>query len=112
MEEIDLNRKARRIAELVSESLVRMKNNCNLVGDVRGLGAMQAMEFVKEGNPDRPDAETVSKLMNACLERGLLILNAGIYKNVIRILSPLTMPEDQLMKGLAIMEEELEKLCK
>jgi 4-aminobutyrate aminotransferase/(S)-3-amino-2-methylpropionate transaminase len=70
------------------------------------------MEFVKDDDPNKPDPETVSKFMNACLERGLLILNAGIYKNVIRILSPLTMPENQLKKGLAIMEEELEKLCK
>lgn len=112
MEEIDLNSKALQVAKLVSESMHRMKKSCNLIGDVRGLGAMQAMEFVKDDDPNKPDPETVSKFMNACLERGLLILNAGIYKNVIRILSPLTMPENQLKKGLAIMEEELEKLCK
>jgi 4-aminobutyrate aminotransferase/(S)-3-amino-2-methylpropionate transaminase len=110
MEEIGINEKAREISKIVEESMERMKASCNKIGDVRGLGAMQAMEFVLDNNPQRPDGETATKLMKACLDRGLLLLNAGIHKNVIRILSPLTMPEDQLTKGLTIIEEELRKL--
>jgi 4-aminobutyrate aminotransferase/(S)-3-amino-2-methylpropionate transaminase len=73
---------------------------------------MQAVEFVKNSDPSQPDTELVSKLTAACLKRGLILLNAGTDKNVIRILSPLVISMDLLNKGLDIIEEELHKLTK
>ncbi len=107
MEEIDLNAKANKLASIVLERFTALKEKCPSIGDVRGLGSMQAIEFVKEGNPQLPDTETCSKLTTACLSRGLIILSAGTFKNVIRILSPLTISEETLNQGLDIIEEEL-----
>lgn len=110
MEDIDLNAKANELAAIVHKRFTDLQAKCPSIGDVRGLGAMQAIEFVKEGNPDMPDGDTCSKLIAACLSRGLIILSAGTNKNVIRILSPLTIDHQTLNEGLNIMEEELIKI--
>ncbi|CAN5194722.1 4-aminobutyrate--2-oxoglutarate transaminase [soil metagenome] len=112
MEKEDLNRKATEISRIVESRFLKMKNKFSCIGDVRGLGAMQAIEFVKNNDPSQPDSELVSKLTQNCLDRGLLIITAGTYKNVIRILSPLVISHEQLNKGLDIMEEELQKIVK
>jgi 4-aminobutyrate aminotransferase/(S)-3-amino-2-methylpropionate transaminase len=110
MKDIDLNAKANKIAAIVQERFHALQKKCPSIGDVRGIGAMQALEFVKDKNPQIPDGDTCSKLMAACLSRGLIILNAGTYKNIIRILSPLTITEETLIQGLDIIEEELVKI--
>ncbi|MEQ9425419.1 MAG: aspartate aminotransferase family protein [Cyclobacteriaceae bacterium] len=112
MKEIDLNSRAQRISDIISERFEKMRGICPNIGDIRGLGAMQAMEFVYDGNPKKPDTETAKKLTAACLERGLILLGAGTFKNIIRMLSPLTISEEMLNEGLDIMEEELTKICK
>jgi 4-aminobutyrate aminotransferase/(S)-3-amino-2-methylpropionate transaminase len=71
---------------------------------------MQAVEIVKNGDPHQPDADTVSQLTSACLERGLILLSAGTNKNIIRFLTPLVISDEHLKRGLDIIEEELLKL--
>ena len=110
MEEIDLNSKALRISEIVQTRFLKLKEKCPAIGDVRGLGAMQAIEFVENNDPTMPDSEIVAQLTKACLNRGLLLLSAGTDKNMIRILTPLVISEELLTKGLDILEEELLKL--
>ncbi len=110
MEEIDLNTKSNKLASKVLERFTALQAKCPSIGDIRGIGAMQAIEFVLEGNPQMPDSETCNKLTSACLERGLILISAGTYKNVIRILSPLTISEETLDRGLDIIEEELIKI--
>ena len=61
-------------------------------------------------DPTQPDADLTAKLVVSCFNRGLVILSAGTFKNVIRILSPLVITNEQLDKGLNILEEELMKL--
>jgi 4-aminobutyrate aminotransferase / (S)-3-amino-2-methylpropionate transaminase / 5-aminovalerate transaminase len=112
MEEIGLNEKAIAISKVVEERFMKMKTRVPAIGDVRGLGAMQALEFVKNGDPQQPDSDIVARLSAACLKRGLILLSAGTGKNVIRILSPLVISIDQLNRGLDIMEEELYQLAK
>ena len=112
MENENLNRRATEISRIVGSRFSEMKNKFSCIGNVRGLGAMQAIEFVKDNDPSQPDSELVSTLTQKCLDRGLLIITAGTYKNVIRILSPLTISDHQLNRGLDIMEEELEKIIK
>ncbi|MBS1545887.1 MAG: aspartate aminotransferase family protein [Bacteroidetes bacterium] len=111
MEEIDINAKGRHVGEVVRKRFEKMKAKHDCIGDVRGLGAMLAMEFNTGRDPLKPDADTCTKLMNACAKRGLVVITAGTDKNVIRILSPLVISDELLNKGLDIMEEELDKIC-
>jgi len=110
MEEIDINSKGKHVGEVIRKRFEKMKANHACVGDVRGLGAMMAMEFVKDNDPLQPDADTCSALMMACAKRDLVVINAGTEKNIIRILCPLVISDDLLNKGLDIMEEELGKI--
>ncbi len=79
-----------------------------IVGDVRGLGAMQAIELVKPGNAREPAAEETKHLIRHCYERGLIVLSAGSYSNVIRVLVPLIVTESQLDEGLDVIEAGLQ----
>ena len=77
---------------------------------MRGLGAMAAFELVKNNDPNQPDADLTKKLINACAENGLLIISAGTGGNVIRVLSPLTITDAQLNRGLQILRKQLLRL--
>ncbi|MEX0968675.1 MAG: aspartate aminotransferase family protein [Bacteroidia bacterium] len=110
MEDNDLNQRGTEVGEIVRERFEPMQRKHPEIGDVRGLGAMMAMEFVKDGDPRKPDHETCYKLLLACAERGLILISAGTHKNVIRVLSPLVITDEQLHKGLDIVEEELDKI--
>jgi len=80
------------------------------VGDVRGLGAMVAMELVSEGDPGKPDAALAKALCARAIESGLILLSCGVRGNVIRILAPLTIPMEQVDEGLAILRSAF-KAC-
>ncbi len=110
MEEEDLNSRARIVGDKILLSFGKLKEKYSEIGDVRGMGAMIAMEFVKNGNPQDPDSETCAQLVNKCFERGLVLLSAGTHKNIIRVLCPLTISEANLQKGLSIIEEEMQKI--
>jgi len=92
----------------------RIKRKCNAVrqsdpgiGDVRGPGAMVAMEMVHDGDAKRADPERTKAIVSEARERGLLLLSCGVRSNVIRFLSPLTIPFDQLDEGLQVLGEVL-----
>lgn len=80
-----------------------------VIGDVRGKGPMLAMELVKDRKTKEPNPEAASKVMKTCLGAGLLTLKAGLYGNCIRLHPPLTIEDELLEKGLAIMEEAFKK---
>jgi 4-aminobutyrate aminotransferase/(S)-3-amino-2-methylpropionate transaminase len=103
-----LNDRAQRLGERVIEKMKHLASRFEEIGDVRGVGSMCAMEIVKNRQDKTPDKETVAKIVKAACERGLLLLSAGIYSNVIRILMPLTITDDQLEEGLQILEEAIE----
>lgn len=111
MEEIDINARGRHVGEVIRARFEKMKARHDCIGDVRGLGAMMAMEFNVKRDPMKPDADTCTKLMNACAKRDLVVITAGTDKNVIRVLSPLVISDALLNKGLDIMEEELDKIA-
>lgn len=110
MEKENLNKRAIEISQIVNNRFMKMKEKFSCIGDVRGLGAMQAIEFVKDQDPDQPDTELAIRLIEACLQNGLILLSAGTYKNVIRILSPLVISDQKLNEGLDIIETELQIL--
>lgn len=111
MEKIDLNQKGIEVGKYTRDRLEKLQKKCPQIGDVRGLGAFLAVEFVKNGDPQQPDSELTGKIVKACAERGLVLLSAGTHKNVLRILSPLVITEQQLDQGLSILEEETLKAC-
>ncbi|MDR3713947.1 MAG: aspartate aminotransferase family protein [Puia sp.] len=110
MEQIDINTLGARVGQIVRERFDRMKQRFPAIGDVRGLGAMMAFELVKDGDPFQPDADLCKRLIAWCADRGLILINAGVNGNVIRILSPLVIAEELLVSGLDIIEQGLEKL--
>ncbi len=87
-----------------------MQKEYKVIGEVRGVGAMLAIALVKNNNPWEPEEKLTKELIDACSARGLILLSAGTYKNIIRILSPLTISDEILNKGLDILEEELSRL--
>ena len=80
-----------------------------MIGDVRGLGPMLAMEFVKDPKTKKPDAEGSSAIMKECLKNGLMTLKAGLYSNAIRLHPPLIIEDDLLETGMRILEAAIKK---
>lgn len=78
-----------------------------LVGDVRGLGAMMAMELVLESDPHRPATQQTAEILSACLRRGVLLISAGVHGNVIRVLCPLVIEDRDLEDALRVIQEEV-----
>lgn len=109
MKEIDLNKKAVVVGNTIMSRLKELMKTCPQIGDVRGVGAMIGIEFVKNSDSTQPDAEICSEIIKGCSENGLIMLSAGTHKNIIRILSPLVITTEQLDKGLSILENEIKK---
>ncbi|GAA3166500.1 MULTISPECIES: 4-aminobutyrate--2-oxoglutarate transaminase [Streptomyces] len=109
MRELDLNAKARRIGEIMTARLETMAEKFDIIGEVRGRGAMIAIELVKSGSKE-PNAEATAALAKACHQEGLLVLTTGTYSNVVRFLPPLVIGEDLLNEGLDILEAALAAL--
>lgn len=99
--------RARALGVTLRARLDKMKENYEIVGDVRGIGPMLAMELVEDRETKKPATNAAVALTRFCLERGLVILKCGPHSNVIRLLMPLVISDEQLDKGLAIMEEGL-----
>ncbi len=111
MKEININNKGKHIGEIVRNRFNALKEKFpNNISDVRGLGAMMAFELSVNAEINKPDAELCKKLIQRCYEKGLVLLSAGIHGNVIRHLSPLVIKEDDLNRGLDIIEEALMEL--
>ena len=108
IESENLNERAQKIGTRATEKMKQLAERFDSIGDVRGLGAMCAMEIVKDPHNKIPDKEAVGKIVKAAGERGLMLLSAGLYGNVIRLLMPLTITDEQLEEGLQILEEAFE----
>jgi len=74
------------------------------VGDVRGLGGMMAIEFVKDRTTREPDPDAVAKISSYCLQHGVITMRAGLYTNCVRLLMPLVITDEQLQEGLAVLD--------
>lgn len=109
MQEINLNKRGEEVGEIIRHRFEEMKAKFPQIGDIRGLGAMMAMEFNLDGNPSKPDAETCSKVVKYCFDENLIIISAGTHKNIIRILSPLVITNEELHQGLDIIENAIRK---
>jgi 4-aminobutyrate aminotransferase/(S)-3-amino-2-methylpropionate transaminase len=102
--------RAEKQGALVRTRLDSIREQFPFIGDVRGLGAMLAIELVRDRATKEPAPELASRLAKRASERGLILLTAGIYGNVIRILAPLTASPELMDEGLSILEHSLSDL--
>jgi 4-aminobutyrate aminotransferase len=101
--------RANAIGEIILDrcNQIRSRSNLNCVGDVRGLGAMCAIELVKDAASGKPAPQLTQTLMKVANENGLILLSCGTYGNVIRFLVPLTASDDLVREGMDIFETSL-----
>ena len=104
-EEERLLERSQAMGERIRAGLVEIAKGVPAIRDVRGLGAMLAIELFEGGDLARPDAELTRRVVAEALRRGLILLSCGSYGNVIRILVPLTAPDAQVDEGLRILQE-------
>ncbi len=107
MEKEDYPAKARKISDKCFEKMNKWAEKYPVIGDVRGVGSMLGIEFVKSKASKEPDSEVVGKIVNYATNKGLLLEAAGTKGNVIRFLCPLCVTDEQLEKGLEIFEEAI-----
>ncbi|CEJ85971.1 4-aminobutyrate aminotransferase ((S)-3-amino-2-methylpropionate transaminase) [Hyphomicrobium sp. GJ21] len=109
IEDEKLCERANAIGKIIIDRCTSLQNNSNLncIGDVRGLGAMCAVELVKDKASGEPAPELTSALLKAANERGLILLSCGTYGNVIRFLVPLTASDELVREGMDVFEAAL-----
>jgi 4-aminobutyrate aminotransferase / (S)-3-amino-2-methylpropionate transaminase / 5-aminovalerate transaminase len=100
-------RRARELGERIREALDGIASRVDAVGEVRGLGPMLALELVEDRETKAPASGLAGATVTAARERGLLLLSCGLYGNVIRILVPLVIGDEDLERGLELLEESL-----
>jgi len=106
IEKENLIDRANKLGKIIESKFAEMKSKYPIIGDVRGRGAMQAIELVKPGTTE-PNPDAVTAAVKYAQQKGVLILTAGTYANVIRLLPPLIINEDLLHEGLEILDEAL-----
>jgi 4-aminobutyrate aminotransferase / (S)-3-amino-2-methylpropionate transaminase / 5-aminovalerate transaminase len=111
MEAENLPARASRMGERIRTRFCQWALKYSCIGDVRGLGAMIAMELVSDRQTKAPDKTLTGKLLGAALKRGVILLSSGTYGNVIRVLAPLTTSDEVLDEGLDVMEQALEAVA-
>ena len=106
----DLCARARVIGDRIRERFSQLRSRFPEIVDVRGLGAMVAMELCDRGDLDRPATAAVAAIVNECHARGVLVLPAGIDGNVLRVLAPLVIPDDLLERALDVIDESAQEV--
>ena len=107
-EEEGLVERAQQLGEAMRGRMVQWQERFHSIGDVRGLGAMLAIELVEDRDTKEPATELATAIVQAAAERGLLLLKSGIYSNCIRVLCPLVLTDAELDEALSVWEEALE----
>jgi 4-aminobutyrate aminotransferase / (S)-3-amino-2-methylpropionate transaminase / 5-aminovalerate transaminase len=108
IEEERLVERAEQVGETIRARMEGWRGRYRAVGDVRGLGAMLAIELVRDRDTKEPDPDLATAVVEAASARGLLLLKAGLYGNCIRVLVPLVITDEQLDEALAVWEEAIE----
>jgi len=98
------------IGDKMKRAFLAMQEKYPIIGDVRGLGAMVALELVKDRATKEPAPKESALIRKKCYENGLIIIGAGIHANVIRILVPLVITDEELEEGLSILEENFKSI--
>jgi 4-aminobutyrate aminotransferase / (S)-3-amino-2-methylpropionate transaminase / 5-aminovalerate transaminase len=102
--------RAREIGEITLDRLAQMQLRFPVIGDVRGRGAMVAMELVEDRETKQPAKHAAGALIEECYRQGVIVLKAGTYDNVIRLLPTLTIERGLLQDGLDVLEKALSSI--
>ncbi|GAA0590556.1 4-aminobutyrate--2-oxoglutarate transaminase [Virgibacillus siamensis] len=108
MEKENIPARGEKIGKRVMEKFKEMYGKYDVIGDYRGLGAMCALELVKDRETKEPAKEQTAQVLQEAHKRGLIVLKAGVYDNVVRLLMPLVITDEQLEEGLELLEESVE----
>jgi len=100
--------RANKLGERFAQRARHWQQQWPQIGEVRGLGGMQAMELVRSRQSREPAASETKEIVRYCYEHGLIVLSAGSYGNVIRLLMPLVMTDEQLEEALGVLEAALQ----
>ncbi len=98
-----------RVEAIVRETFEPLQSSIPVLGDVRGHGAMMALEFVKDPQTKEPWPDFVISAIQKCTANGVILLRAGLYSNCIRLLPQLDIPEEQLREGLGVIVQAIEQ---
>ncbi len=107
IEEEDLLGRAEQIGETVLDEFERLQASHEIIGDVRGIGAMDAIELVKDEETMEPAPEITEKIVQTALDKGVILPKAGLHDNVIRLLTPLVIREEKLKRALEVVGEAI-----
>jgi 4-aminobutyrate aminotransferase/(S)-3-amino-2-methylpropionate transaminase len=108
IDEEGLVERANELGETIRARMESWRERFSCVGDIRGLGAMLAIEIVSDRDAKTPDADLATRIVEEASSRGLLLLKAGLYGNCIRVLVPLVVTDEQLTEALGAWEEAFE----
>jgi 4-aminobutyrate aminotransferase/(S)-3-amino-2-methylpropionate transaminase len=109
MEAEKLVDRANHVGKILGDALRQMQSKYSVIGEVRGRGAMQAIELVKPGTKD-PNPDAMNAIVKYCQSKGVLVLTAGTYGNVVRFLPPIVITDELLKDALGVLEEALASL--
>ena len=107
MEKENLSARAELLGDKFAARAKDWQRRWPLIGEVRGLGAMQALELVRSRETREPAKQETEQIVRYCYEHGLLTISAGTYGNIIRVLVPLMIPDAQFDEGLDVLEGAL-----
>ncbi len=107
MRDGSLLRRAEAIGHLLRAGLEELRHDYACVGDVRGLGAMLAMELVVDRETQEPDADLATRVLDQARQRGLIVIKCGVYRNVVRLLPPLVATDAEAEQALRILRASL-----
>jgi len=110
VEEEHLLDRALKIGERLKERFLQMKDNHPLIGEIRGMGAMMAIELVKDRKIKEPATQETAQIVQECLKDGVFIATAGIDKNILRMLASLEITDEQLDEALDVLERAMGKV--
>jgi len=110
--EENLLARAEQLGHKVRRRLESFQQRYEIIGEVRGLGPMLALELVADRDTRQPAAEAAKAVVKFCYRQGLILIACGTHGNVIRTLMPLVITDEQLERGLTILEEGLAEVCK
>ncbi|MBS4026945.1 MAG: 4-aminobutyrate--2-oxoglutarate transaminase [Clostridia bacterium] len=112
LEKQNLVERAKDIGEIVQQRFKEMQEKYEVIGDVRCLGAMCGIELVKDRVSKEPAKELTSQIVTKCWQNGVVVLSAGLFSNVVRILPPLVASDEELTKGLDIIDKVIGELTR
>lgn len=111
MEEENLLEKSQVIGQTIVSHFEQMKEKFPVIGEVRALGAMCAVELVKDRETKEPNKELTAQIVQECYRRGVIVLSAGLFGNILRFLTPLVISQEQLEEALDVIQDVMADLA-